>query len=104
MEFSYRNARFIAALALCAASTGARTGTDEAENARRLTDIGAMLPLEQILEKAQAALPGRVIEIELDQENGRYTYELEIVDPEGRVWELEMDAATGEVLEKERED
>jgi len=99
-----RTASIALLFALGATSASAQTGADEAEKARSLTDTGALLPLEQILEKAQAELPGRVIEIELDQENGRYTYELEIVDAEGRVWELEMDAATGEVLETERED
>jgi uncharacterized membrane protein YkoI len=91
-------------LALAAASPATRAGTDEAEEARALTDSGAILPLEQILEKAKQEFPGRVIEIELDRENGVHVYELEIVDPEGRVWELEIDAATGELLEKERED
>ncbi|HEY7840439.1 MAG TPA: PepSY domain-containing protein [Gammaproteobacteria bacterium] len=87
-----------------AAQTGASVGADEAEQARSLTDSGAILPLEQILERTKQEFPGRVIEIELDKEDGRYVYELEIVDPEGRVWELEIDAATGELIEKERED
>jgi uncharacterized membrane protein YkoI len=91
-------------LALGTASVATRAGADEAEQARALTDSGAILPLEQILEKTKREFPGRVIEIELDKENDRHVYELEIVDPEGKVWELEIDAATGELLEKERED
>src|SRR5262245_25340819 len=76
----------------------------EADLARDLTQRGEILPLERVLEKTTAEYPGRVIEIELEQEHGRYIYEFEIVDSEGRVWELEVDAATGAVLEREQED
>lgn len=91
-------------LTLGAVIPTARADSNDAEKARQLTDSGAILPLEQILEQTRQEFPGRVIEIELDREDGRHIYELEIVDPEGRVWELEIDAATGELLEKERED
>lgn len=100
----FRSCTIAILLALGTASVDIRAEASEAEQVRALTDSGAILPLEQILEKARQDFPGRVIEIELDREDGRHIYELEIVDPEGRVWELEMDAATGELLEKERED
>ncbi|KKM61437.1 hypothetical protein LCGC14_1531770, partial [marine sediment metagenome] len=43
-------------------------------------------------------------EVELEKEDGLYVYELEIVDYSGEVWELELDAKTGELVELENED
>jgi len=40
----------------------------------------------------------------LEKEDGLYVYELEIVDYSGEVWELELDAKTGELVELENED
>lgn len=98
-----------AALLLWAAAGGAATDpvldeVSEAEHVRTLTEAGTILPLAAILERAGRDFPGRVIEIEFDEEHGRYIYELEIVDAEGRVWEVEFDAATAEIIESEQED
>jgi uncharacterized membrane protein YkoI len=53
---------------------------------------------------AEATRPGRVIEVELERDDGRWIYELELVSPEGRLYEMEIDAASGTVLEVEQED
>jgi uncharacterized membrane protein YkoI len=39
-----------------------------------------------------------VIEVDLDREDGRWVYELKLLPPSGRVFELEVDAATAAVL------
>jgi two-component system OmpR family response regulator len=52
-----------------------------------------------ILDAAEAARPGRVIELDLERDDGRWIYELELVSPEGRLYEMEIDAATGAVLD-----
>ena len=51
-----------------------------------------------------AVKPGQILETELDEDDGRYVYELEILDERGQVWELELDASTAELLELESED
>jgi len=45
-----------------------------------------------------------VLEIELDEDHGRTIYEIELLDEQGRVLELEVDAATGEILQQEYDD
>jgi hypothetical protein len=40
-----------------------------------------------------------VIELDLERDDGRWIYELELVSPEGRLYEMEIDAASGAVLE-----
>jgi uncharacterized membrane protein YkoI len=56
------------------------------------------------VERARAAKPGEIIETELEREQGRYVYEVEILDSAGQVWEVKLDARTGELLEIEHDD
>ncbi len=72
--------------------------------ARKLRESGEILPLEKILERARAAKPGQIIETELERKKGRYVYEVEILDPAGQVWEVKLDAKTGELIKIERDD
>lgn len=82
----------------------ARSDELEADEVRALRQQGAILSLEAILERTRAVRPGRVIEIELERDDGALVYELEILDADGTVWEVYVDAATGQVLGEERED
>jgi uncharacterized membrane protein YkoI len=77
---------------------------EDYEAARRLTESGAILPLEDLMPIIQAQQPGRILEIELERKRGRFLYEIEILDEQGAVWEFKVDAATGEILERELED
>jgi uncharacterized membrane protein YkoI len=70
-------------------------GDDKAALAARLSKSGEILPLEQILERAQAEHPGKLLETELDHEWDRYVYEIKILDNKGIVWKMEFDAKTG---------
>jgi uncharacterized membrane protein YkoI len=77
---------------------------DDHEKARRLKEAGRILPLQEVVKKAQAEHPGRVIEVELDDDDDRPVYEIELLDEQGEVWEFKFDAATGELIKRERED
>ena len=61
--------------------------------ARRLMESGTILPLETVLETVQ-----------LEQRHDHYIYEIEMLDQTGRVWEMRIDAVTGQVLNSEQED
>ncbi len=80
------------------------TQADTHDEARKLRDQGDILPLETILENAAKDYPGKVIEVELESEYGGHQYELEVLDKDGKVWELKYDARSGELLKKELED
>jgi uncharacterized membrane protein YkoI len=77
---------------------------DDHEVARRAVERGELLPLSKILQIAEDKYPGRVLEVDLDREKGRYLYEIEILLQDGRVIELTYDGQTGELLESEVED
>jgi len=92
------------ALILSLIAVPALADRDDHDRARRALEAGEILPLADILAVAEATRSGRVIELELERDEGRWIYELELVTPEGRLYEMEIDAATGMVLEVEREE
>lgn len=65
--------------------------------------IATGLSEEQIIEIALAEVPGEVVEIELEREDGMQIYEIEIMTADGTEMEVEIAAETGEVLEVEAE-
>ena len=89
-------------------SAGYVIGDDDRDDghreAQRLLESGAILPLETVLEKARSTQPGRILEVELEREGSRFIYEIELLDEAGVVWELELDAVSGELVKKEKED
>lgn len=92
------------ALILALLAAPAFADRDDHDRARRALEAGEILPLSEILKAAETARPGRVIELELDRDDGRWIYELELVTPDGQLYEMEIDAATGTVLAQEREE
>ena len=64
-----------------------------------LTEQGVILPLQTLVADALRRHPGRFLEAELEHDDGRYIYELEIVTEDRRVLELEYDAVSGTLLD-----
>lgn len=69
--------------------------------ARAAVERGEILPLSALLPRIRAAFPGEVLDIAIDlYPDGRIEeYEIEILTPEGRLIEVDVDAATGEITE-----
>lgn len=76
---------------------------EDHDRAKILREQGEILPLLEILEKAQKEYPGQMLEVELEEVSGVIIYELEFLDDKGRVWELKYDAKTGVLLSSEEE-
>lgn len=90
-----------ALLALClatlpAAAVQARDG--DHDRALRAVQAGEVLPLPQVLERVGRTHPGQVMEVELEREDGRWVYEIRVLQADGRLARLELDARTGELL------
>ncbi len=62
------------------------------------------LPLRRLLERLALPEGTRILEIEREHEEGVPVYELELLGPDGRVYELLVDARTGRVIGEEEED
>lgn len=69
------------------------------DEALALTEQGVILPLQTLMADALQRYPGRFLKAELERDDGRYIYELEIVTTDRRVMELEYDAASGTLLD-----
>jgi uncharacterized membrane protein YkoI len=74
--------------------------------ARKLQAAGEILSFEKIAEIARKIKPGEILETELERsrKSGLYIYELEILDANGVVWELDINAKTGEMMKIEIDD
>lgn len=70
------------------------------ERARAAAARGDYVPLERIIEDAERREGGKVIDVELDDDE----YEIEVLRDDGVVVELEYDARNGRLLEREVED
>ena len=70
------------------------------DEVRQLRESGKIMSMEDILARVRQAQPGQVVEVELDRENGRYVYEVKLIDTGNKVHKLELDAGTGEVLRR----
>ena len=90
---------------LCSASALAPIAhADDDQRIRQLQRSGEILSLEQIFDRARKVKPGRIVDVDLDKDNGRYIYEIELLESSGKVWEMEFDARTGELLQLEQDD
>ncbi len=93
------------------------------DQARRAAERGEILSLEAIYARTAARFPGRVLEAELewedrpgghqdDQRDGNghgrgdrhWVYELKVLEPDGRLRKVHLDAHSGAILDDEEDD
>lgn len=79
-------------------------GRQDYEVARDAVSRGDFLPLDEILDIVATSHPGQLVELELETEDSIWVYEVEIVTPEGRLIEIDLNAATGQILGVEDND
>ncbi len=88
---------------LLAGSVNAR---DLSQNeALQLREQGRIIALEKLLQLVEQRHPqASLLEVELEEDDGIYIYEVELATREGIVRELEINAASGKILKDEEED
>lgn len=61
---------------------------------------GEVMPFDALRERLRRSHPGEVLELELEREreHGRWLYEVKLLQSDGRIVKLEVDARSGEVL------
>ena len=103
MNINVRFSRLLALMlcACCSLASARDLGQDEA---LRLRERGEILPLEDILKFALERYPdSKLLEVELEEKQGAYVYEVELVTPQRVVRELKFNASSGN-LTKYKED
>ena len=106
MQRSFSSALHLVGLTLVSGLLASPVMADEVSHseARILRESGKILPLESIIETAKNYRKGEVIDTELERDDNLLVYEIEMLDDQGRVWELEFDATNGDLLELELDD
>lgn len=78
--------------------SGQRDHQRDHDRARAALQAGEVLPLQKVLDQVQRSHPGEVLEVELEHEEGRWVYELKLLQTGGRLIRLDVDAKTAQVL------
>jgi uncharacterized membrane protein YkoI len=63
--------------------------------------LEATISMEQAIKTAINSVPGgKPYEVEMDREDGRLTYKIQIVDATNKTYKVRIDAQNGQLLEK----
>jgi uncharacterized membrane protein YkoI len=91
-------------VALLLTATPAASRDLDQDEALRLRREGLIMPLEALLQRAMERYPSaRLLEAELEEEDGVYVYEIELLTADGVARELELDARDGRLLKDEED-
>jgi uncharacterized membrane protein YkoI len=106
---AWRHARLkmaLASLLLIGLVQPSAWGSDsrDHERARTAVQAGQVLPLPTLLERLRRTHPGQVLELELERDDGRWIYEIKLLQATGQLLQLDVDAATAQVLQVKRKD
>jgi uncharacterized membrane protein YkoI len=70
---------------------------DDHDAVRQAVERGEIRPLAYILDAVRDKLPGNVVGIEIDRKKDRWIYELRVLDGTGHLFEVHVDARSGEI-------
>jgi uncharacterized membrane protein YkoI len=81
----------------------------ESDEARRIVESGTVRPPGELLRIAEARHPGGRGGLGLEygryeEDPGRYLFSTQVEDEDGVVWDMLVDAHTGDIVEDERPD
>ena len=74
------------------------------ELARQALEKGRVLPLRTVLEKIERDYQGQALKVEFEQDDGRFLYKIRLLQSDGRMVKLKVDAVDGKVLETKRKE
>ena len=84
------------AIALQAPS--AQSDESDHELARQALQQGKVLPLRTVLDQVEREYKGQVIKVEFEHDDGRFLYELRVLQADGRVLKVKINAVNGKIL------
>lgn len=84
--------------ALLGVSANHGLADDHWRNLHDAVRSGKLVALPEILDWLEARYEGHVLEVELEHDDGRLIYEVEMLGPQGQVVEFEFDAVSGELV------
>ncbi len=94
MKYMY----FFIATCFALVSISAISDDNDSKRVRRLVQEKKIISLESLMPSIRKHGDFKVLEIELDEDDGKLVYEVELLDKEGRVYEIKYDARTGQEI------
>jgi len=64
---------------------------------RAAVEHGEIKPLAQLLDQVKGKLPGDITGVEIERRHGLWLYEFRVIDKEGRLFDVYVDAKSGEI-------
>lgn len=95
--------RKIVALLLICFALPAHADGDDQNRAREAYEHHQILPLAKILASVKKTYGGNVVRVEYEEKNHLRIYEFEIINNQGEVIEVQINAATGKRFPDEKE-
>ena len=74
------------------------------ELARQALEQGRVLPLRTVLDKIERDYQGQALKVEFEQDDGRFLYEIRLLQSDGRMVKLKVNAVDGRVLDIKRKE
>ena len=84
-------------LFVVSATTPGRADPRKQDLVRKAVESGEIRPLVEIQRTVRDKLPGDIVGVEAERKNGRWQYEFRVVDRQGRLFDVHVDAQTGEI-------
>jgi len=99
----------LSGLALCMLGAFPLLRADERNHgdhamALQALEQGRVLPLRTVLEKIERDYQGQALKVEFEQDDGRFIYEIRLLQSDGRMAKLKVDAVDGRVLDSRRKE
>ena len=88
----------------CALGAGPALHADEGghdhDRARQALEQGQVLPLRTVLDRVEREYDGQALKVEFEHEDGRFIYEIRLLQRDGRLVKLKVDARDGRIVER----
>ncbi|MBN9339608.1 MAG: peptidase [Comamonadaceae bacterium SCN 68-20] len=95
-------------LLACALGAGtvlhADDGGHDHDRARQALEQGQVLPLRTVLDRVEREYQGQALKVEFEHDDGRFIYEIRLLQRDGRLAKLKVDAVNGQVLKIKRKE
>ena len=88
----------------CAWPISGHAGPSDHEQARLALQQGKVLPLRTVIDQVEQQYQGQVIKVEFEREDGIFIYEIRLLQADGKVAKLEIDARDGRLIKMKRKD
>lgn len=101
LNYRYALVLVVAMLALGnAASVHAHNHYADQQAATQALAAGEVMPLRAVLDTIKTAYPGQVMNVAFEREPELWVYKIRLLQDDGRLLKLKVDARTGKVIAK----